>query len=419
MEYKKINKDNYTLHLINTDRFKSISLVLFFTKKFERMDMAYNRLLSKNLTYTSKKYNTKNKIAIKGEELYGARVSTSSSVMGNTSQFIVSLDFLNPKYTKKEYLSESIDFLYEILFNPNIKDNAFDEEYFNMLKKDIVNELSNIKDNPSVYSKNAFASVMYKGTPAQYNGTCTVEEIEDITPSSLYEYYKELNNKKYKIDVALYGEFDDEYIPLIEEKLNKLNGTKLDLSYKLDMKYKSDINEKVDNLKFNQSKLYMGYVLNNLTDHETRHVLRVYNTIFGTMNDSILFNIVREKNSLCYSIASYASKYTSSLVVYAGIHKDNYEKSVELIKECKNMMSDKKVLDRLFESAKKTINTYLNSYYDDCTAQVNHYVYNEIEKEEDVEEIRSAINSVTIDEVIALNDKISLNTIYLLKGDNE
>ena len=76
--------------------------------------------------------------------------------------------------------------------------------------------------------------------------------------------------------------------------------------------------------------------------HELNHVLRVYNTILGTMNDSILFNIVREENSLCYTIGSYVSKYNPSLTIYAGINKDNYDKTIELVKKCVSDMSNKK-----------------------------------------------------------------------------
>ena len=60
MEYKKIEYDNYTFHLINTNRFKSMSVVLFYSKKFNKDDIAYGNLLSRNLVYSSKKYNTKN-----------------------------------------------------------------------------------------------------------------------------------------------------------------------------------------------------------------------------------------------------------------------------------------------------------------------------------------------------------------------
>ena len=162
----------------------------------------------------------------------------------------------------------------------------------------------------------------------------------------------------------------------------------------------------------------MGYRLNNLDFHEMNHVLRIYNTILGTMNDSILFNIVREGNSLCYTIGSYYSKYNPSLTIYAGINKKNYELTVKLIKECVEKMKDKKELERLFDSAKKTINTYLNNYYDDLSLQINERYQSEFETLEDIETLKENINKVTIDEVIKLNDKIKLSIVYLLKGDN-
>ena len=96
MEYKKIENQNYTLHLMNTNRFKMMNVVLFFTKKFEKTDILYGNLLTKNMVYSSKKYNTKNKIAIIGEELYGARISSSFNIIGNTTEFIFTLEFLNP-----------------------------------------------------------------------------------------------------------------------------------------------------------------------------------------------------------------------------------------------------------------------------------------------------------------------------------
>ena len=175
--------------------------------------------------------------------------------------------------------------------------------------------------------------------------------------------------------------------------------------------------EKVDTLPFNQSKLYIGYRLNDLSYHELNHVLRVYNTILGTMNDSLLFNIVREEHSLCYTVGSYYTKYNPSLTIYAGINKVNYEETVKLIKECVNLMSDKKTVERLFNSSLKTINTYLNNYYDDVTSQINEYYRKEFERTESVEELKENIDKVTIDEVINLNKKITLSTIYLLRGE--
>ena len=418
MEYKKILKDNYTLHLINSNRFKTLSVVVFLTKKYDKNDIASGVLLTKNMVYSTKKYNTKNKIAIKGEELYGAKVSSFFSSTGNSLSFTFSLDFLNPRYTKKEYLEKSIDFLCEVLFNPNVDKNGFDENYFNIIKNDVITSLKSVKDNPAKYASIEYGKIMYKGTPSEKATMPTIEEVEKISPSMLYDFYNKLFSGEYKIDIAVHGEYDDKIIDIITDKFSKVKSLKDKIDLNIKQKNNNKFIMKENILPFKQSRLLIGYRINKPTNHELNHVLKIYNTMLGTMNDSLLFNIVREKNSLCYSIGSYYSKYNNALTIYAGINKDNSDKSISLIKKCVEMMSDRKVVEKLYNYALKTINTYLNNYYDDVTSQVNKYYIREFEESEDIETLREKLNSVTVDEIILLNKKINIKTIYVLKGDN-
>lgn len=418
MDYKKIIRDNYTMHLVNTDRFKSIDFVIYFTKKFEKKNIPFYSALTHNLVYTCKKYDTKNKIAIKGEELYGASLGDSYSTLGSLEQFVMYTNFLNPKYTEDKYYYESIDFLFEILLNPNVKNNKFNSKYFNIVKEDIITSIKAIKDNPNAYASIEFNKIMFKGTPASYSKKPTIEELNKVNESNLYEFYKNLFNGEYKIDILMLGELDESKIGYIEDKLSvfKGNNKKLNIFCKIDNE--SKVIEKIDSLHFNQSKLYMGYKLDKLTDRELKYVLRVYNTILGTMNNSILFKVVREDNSLCYSIGSYYSRYSESLIIYSGINKDNYEKTVDLIKKCVESMADINNVSNLIKPAKKTINTYLNSYYDDAYSQGNDRYLDEFDKTEDVETIRDIMNNVNAEEIVELSNKIKLSVVYLLKGDN-
>lgn len=419
MEYKKIKRNNTTLHLIKSDRFKTINIVLFFTKIFNKNDIVFGNFLANNLVYSSKKYNTKNKMAIHGEELFGSKVTAAYSITGNSESFSFALDFVNPKYTDKKYLKESIDFLSEIIFNPNVDNNEFNHEYFEVIKSEAISNIKSVKIKPGLYSSIEYSKLMYKGTPSAYSTIPEIRDLDKVTPKTLYDFYKSLFNGDYKIDIAVYGEVEDDIIDILFDEFGSIKSSNKKIKIKIDHKYDSKIETKIDSLPFNQSKLYMGYRLIDLDFHEMNHVLRIYNTILGTMNDSILFNIVREEHSLCYTIGSFVSKYNPSLTIYSGINKNNYEQTVELIKECVDSMSDIKVLDRLFESAKKTINTYLNNYYDDVVSQINTYYNREFEMVEDIETIRENINKVTIEEVAAINKKIKLSTIYMLKGDNE
>ena len=418
MDYKQITKDGITYHLIKTSRFKEITVSMFLTKSFDYDDLAYSMLLTNALMYSSKKYNTKNKIASYGEDLYGARVSANYSVTGASSSYAFVLDFINPKYTDNKYMDKTLDFFKEIILNPNTNSNHFNDEHFNIIKKDVIKSIESIKDNPSKYGSIKYNKHMFKGTPGEYSTIPNVEDVEKLNSSDLYKYYKDLFTGKYRVDIFILGEIDESMVNSIHSRFLgiKSNNKKLNLTIKSKLNKKPLTYEEV--LNYNQSKLYLGYKFDNLNFHELNHVLRVYNTILGTMNDSVLFNVVRESSSLCYTIGSYVSYYNPSLTIYAGINKKNYEETVKLIEKCVNNMSDKGQVERLFSSSLKTINTYLNNYYDDSVSQINNYYIKIFENKESIEELRNSINKVTIDEVLDLNKKIHLDTIFFLKGDN-
>ena len=418
MEYKKILKDNINYHLINTDRFKEISIVMYFTKEFNKKDIPFINMLIHNLTYSSKKYDSKEKIATESENLYGLSVVSSFSLTGTCETITFSLEFLNSKYTSPEYLDLSLDYFKEIILNPNVKNNKFNSDYFNIIKNDMISTINSIKDNPNKFASINYAKVMYEGTPTAYNTVPEIDDLDKVTEENLYSFYKRMMNNTCNLDICILGQVDDSIVNKIHDRFKDIKSLKKQINFTIKHKYDTKIKEKIDSLKFNQSRVYMGYRLNNLTYNELNYVLRVYNTILGTMNDSILFNVVREENSLCYSIGSYINRYNPSLTVYAGINKDNYEKTIDLMKKCVESMKDKKSVERLFDSAKKTINTYLNNYYDDNIMQMNNYYAGEYEEVDDIETQREKINKVTIDEVIELNNKITLSTIYMLRGDN-
>ena len=418
MNYKKLIRDNYTIHIVDTDRFKSVDLIIYFTRKFNKNNIPFYSSLIQNMVYTSKKYNTKNKIAIKGEELYGAYLGTSFDVIGDLEHFAINMNFLNSKYTDYKYYNESVDFLFEILLNPNVSDNKFNSKYFSIVKNDIITSIKATKDSPGEYSRTEFNKLMYKGTPQGYSLKPTIEKLEEVNESNLYEFYNNLFNGDYKIDIILLGDVEKLDISYIDNKMEGIKGSNKKLNIFNKVNYEDEVIEKIDSLHFNQSKLYMGYRLDELTDYELRYVIRIYNTILGSMNNSILFKIVREDNSLCYSIGSYYSRYSKSLVIYSGINKDNYDKTVKLIKECVESMGDINTISKHLKSAKKTINTFLNNYYDDAFSQGNERYMNEFDDVIDVEKLRKIYNSVTEDEILALNERIKLSVVYLLKGDN-
>ena len=101
MDYKKIIKDNYTLHLIKTDRFKTINIGLKLTKEYNKEEFAYLNLLARVLPINgTKNYKTVNDITKKLESLYNTGIYFKSLQTSKNMSFEASLRIVNPKYTE-------------------------------------------------------------------------------------------------------------------------------------------------------------------------------------------------------------------------------------------------------------------------------------------------------------------------------
>lgn len=416
MNYKKIKKNNYNLHLINNKRFKTINVDLCFTQKFKKENTAYMNLLVKLLAYTTKKYNTKNKLSIKCEDLYSTSITTRYAVIGNAQVLIVSLDFINPCYTEESMYEDSFSLLKEVIFNPNTLDNHFNEETFELNKRNIMREVRISKEKPNVIAYENYAKEMYNGS-SKYSILGNVKDYENITSKEIYDFYKNIINNS-KIDILVMGETNENKIIELTDKLLKNIDPKYNNIESLYIKEKIKENTlyKKDSLKFNQSILLMGYKFNDITDYEIKHVMPLLNVILGSMNNSILFTKVREENSYCYSVSSSISRYNTSITVSAGINKKNYDKVVNKVKECINILTNEKEIDKLLTTAVKTINTYLNDYYDNVYSVIEHYYISEFDTVCDVEEVREIVKKITSKDIASLATKMKLDTVYLMEG---
>ena len=163
MEYKKIKKDNYTLHLIKTDRFKTINVGLKFTKLYDKNEFCYLKLLERVLPMNgTKKYKNVNEITKKLESLYNAGITFRSLITSKNMSFEASLRFINPKYTEMSIYNETFDMFREIIVNPIIKDNCFN--VFDVHKENLINSINNVKDNMGAYGSLLFNERFYKDT---------------------------------------------------------------------------------------------------------------------------------------------------------------------------------------------------------------------------------------------------------------
>lgn len=414
MNYKKIKRDNYNLHLINTDRFKTITVSLKFTKKYNREESVYFKLLERVLPINgTENYKSVNDITKKLESLYNANIGYKFYVTSKNMTFETNLRIINPKYTKEDTYKESFDLFKEILTKPILKNNQF--KYFDLQKDNLINSILNVKDDLRSYSSLKFQEIFYKGTVYAENNYKNIKLFEDMESKKLYENYKKLFNE-FKIDVFVIGEFDEEVLTKYIEELVK--GFKSKNNYTKDLYTKVKCKESLvkDKFKESQSSLLIGLNINGLTDEERDYKLILYNTILGSMNNSVLFVNVREKNSLCYSIGSTISKFTETMIIRSGISSDSFDDAVRLIKESLEEMKDEKKVDKLLKNAKKTLNIAYNDFYESSNKIIDYYFIREFTILPSIEERRERVMNLTSKDVTDIAKKVSIGLIYLMEG---
>ena len=125
MKYKKIDVGPYNIHLINTNKFKTVTIKINFKRKVKKSEITKRSLLSRILLESSMNYKSSRLLEIKIEELYNLSLNSSSYISGNYSVLSLSSIFLNDKYTEKNQVKNSIEFILDILLNPNVENIFF------------------------------------------------------------------------------------------------------------------------------------------------------------------------------------------------------------------------------------------------------------------------------------------------------
>lgn len=418
MAYKKmILKEGITLHNINTEKFKTNLCAVFLTFPLEYQNATKDTLVALMLKRGSKNLKTREEITSKLAELYGAEFDSGIEKSGDNHVLKFYLESLNEEYLpkKEDLLRQSISVLLDIVFNPNINNNEFNKEYLEQEKNNLEQIINSKIDNKAMYALNRTIEEMYKGKPYGIYKYGYVEQLKEITAQNLYEYYKKLIDTC-KIDIFVSGNNinveDLKDNPIIKElKERKSNYVRQGLG-------SNENKEKVveEKMDISQGKLIIGMDL-DLKEDNLRFGAQVYNTILGGSASSKLFKNVREKASLAYTVSSNYMKLKSNIFIRAGIEIENYDKTVEIIKEQLKDMEESNFSEEDINQAKRTILSSINNIEEEQDIELSYYYGQELsDKMMTIEEYKNNIEKVTREEINSVAKSLSINTIYFLRN---
>ena len=338
MKILKKTINNVPVTIIKTDKFKSVAGRLYFKSPVTREKITSRAVLRNVLLDSCKKYDTSEKLYRKSLEKYDAYLASGSQRVGNYYINSFSFSTLIDKYTKKGNLNEVVDLFCEIIFNPLVKDDSFDEEIFNIVLNSAKNALEKVKEESSSYAERMTLKKLNQDKP--YTFVMEEEYLDKLTKENLYLDYKDMIENS-EVELFLAGDIDFS-CPFIEKIVNNV---KFNKKYDKEL-YVNNDSEKIDKKVIKekgmgtQNIINMVMYLKNLNEFELNYVAPLYRMILGGGAFSRLFLKIREENSLSYYSFARYEKDDALMYIIMGIEKENFNKAYSLTLDIIDSMKD-------------------------------------------------------------------------------
>jgi len=296
----------------------------------------------------------------------------------------------------------ALEILSDITGNP-----LFEPSDVNNEKNVILEEINSIDDTPEELIFEHFQKNLFYKHPLGFSVIGNSENVKRFDNTIIRDFW-EKNYTSEKIFVAVSG--DVEYkrlIELIEKNFSFSRGKgKLNNSGKIHYnEQKKTIIEK----NILQAHICIGNIGVSYRERE-KYSLMILTTILGGGMSSRLFQTVREKYGLAYSVYSFAEFLFDSGVfgVYAGTDKNKVERTIELIKKEFKKMCGKKISNKEMNRVKSQLTGNLILGLESVTSRMTRLAKMEVYlgRYFTLDEVLKDINSVNTEDVLEMSNKI-------------
>lgn len=422
LEQQTNNEHQIHIDVLPTDKFKTTLITFKFMAPLEYETITARSLLSKLLIRATKKWSTDKAFSKHLSELYGAYIHSFVSKFKDKHVITISLEIVNERYLKDSppLFEKGLNVLYEVIMNPLIENNAFNTTFVNQEKSLLSKKIEAVIDNKAQYSFLNLLKYMFKDEPYRHLATGQIEKISTITPENLYNTYQNMISNDL-CSIYVVGNVNKQEVKQLIQSKFTINPFTIAKTNQLNLKDSSSETQYiVEEDEVDQAKLNMGYRFPTRFGANDYYALVVLNTMFGGDPSSVLFNEVREKQSLAYSIHSQLDGKNGYLFVLSGVSADKYELAKDtILEEFDKFKRGEFDIDKL-ELAKKIIISHRHEITD-RPKSIIEVMKNQLllDYKQTDENYIDHIQKVTKDDVISMANKAELDTIYVLtKGDH-
>jgi len=304
--------------------------------------------------------------------------------------------------TLDEHIETALDILSDMFFN-----SVFAKKDIALEKKVILEEIGMYEDSPEELVHDKLSETVWGGSSIGWPILGTRKSLRNINREMIIEYMQE----RYTTDnmvISVAGNFDEAGLgELLEKYFGNWDAVSKPESEKPEVTFKPEVSIKEKDTE--QVHLCIGFEGIRNGDENIYPLLAVNNILGGGMS-SRLFQRIREKKGLVYSIYSYPTTYLDAglFTIYAGMRPENLEEVMHLIYDEIRLLKKKGITQSELEKTREQMKGNYILGLESTSSRMNSigkselllgYVYTQ-------EEILDKIRSITMDRVMNIIDSI-------------
>lgn len=330
------------MNYISSNKFSDVSVAIRTQLPLERSTITAYNILVYMLKTKTELFKTKQALISNLNEAYGMKLACGLSSYGADLILTTRIQYIRSDWIEEEdYIHKVKEITDQVLFH-----SVLDEASFEEAKYLYRNKLTRILDDPDGLAIYTCLTTLNTNHEISIPIQGSLDDLDQLTLQDIQNVYSAYLKADKHIFVC--GCLDEEMKTYLErmDSSSKLNSTRSLLPI---LDYQEEIIEK----NISQSSIALVYATSTDILSEDYYKMFVMNSLLGQSPTSLLFEEVREKHSLCYSISSYLIQFDGALIITLGTNKENIEKAIDLINQQIQRIIDLDFDPELLNTAKK------------------------------------------------------------------
>lgn len=414
--------DGARLCAVRTAQFKTCRISVSIAAPLRRETAAANAMLPFLLHRCCEKYpdfSTMNKTLA---QAYGARVSAGVEKVGEAQVMRISLTCISDRFAfdGDKVVGDCVRLLCELVFHPRVENGAFFAQDVEREKRLLLERIENERNDKRTYALRRCEALMCENEAYGINRYGTPEDVEGLTAQGLYQAWRTLLTSG-RMQFNLVGDAGvEEAGRLFRRELSAIERKEAPAdAFRTRIIPRAEKPRRVEErLPVQQGKLVLGYRMGYEKMPEDIAAVSVMTTVFGGSPQSLLFQNVREKLSLCYYCSARLFRQKGLMMVQSGVEFENAERTIEEIgRQLDAVRADDFTQDDFDASVKSLADDY--ERVGGTPEELDEWYACRLLEEEPAapQSLAEKIRRVTREQAVEAAQQATLDTVYLLMGE--